>query len=58
MRWWRAYMFGDADAERARLRGEPLDGHLTLELLHQHEATQVGAKMAGEAGSGASTVPP
>ena len=38
---------GDADADRLERRDQTLDGHLTLVILHQHEAAQLRAKMAG-----------
>ena len=40
---------GDADADRLKLRDQALDRHLTLVILHQHEATQLWPKMAADA---------
>ena len=45
---------GDADTDGLQQRHQPLDRHLALMVLHQHEAAQFRAEMAAHAaGSGA-----
>ena len=41
---------GDAEADRLQLFHQPLHRHLALVVLHQHEAAQFRAKMAGYPG--------
>ena len=40
---------GDADADRLQQRHQTLDRHLTLVILHQHEAAQLRPEMAADA---------
>ena len=41
---------GDADADRSQLRHQPLDCHLPLMVLQQHEAAQLRSEMPDNAG--------
>ena len=50
---------GDADPDRLQQPDQPLDRHLPLVILHQHEAAQLRPEMAADApGSGATMVSP